>query len=125
MMNPIDEANELLKPYQVEVHFAKEAIKDFDNYDQKQRQKMMALIIKRAMSGPLIKPDGIGEPLHKELKGFSKIKPKQMGLRIIYRPIQNGIIRMIIIAIGPRDKDKVYRSAVARLQSFFEQMNRD
>jgi mRNA interferase RelE/StbE len=125
MMNPIEKINASLKRHQVEVYFTKEAIKDFGHYDQKQQQKILALIIKRAMSGPLIKPNGIGESLHKELKGFSRIKPKQMGLRIIYRPIQNGIIRMIIIAIGPRDRDKVYKLAAARLSSFFEQMNTD
>jgi mRNA interferase RelE/StbE len=77
------------------------------------------------MRGPLIKPQGIGEPLRDGLKGYTKIKPKDMALRIVYRPVVNDeMIRMEIIAIGPRDKAKVYRLAARRLQSFEQQMDR-
>jgi mRNA interferase RelE/StbE len=87
------------------------------------QEKIIALIIKRGMRGPLIKPQGIGEPLRDELKGYTKIKPKNMVLRIVYRPVVNDeMIRMEIIAIGPRDKEKVYRLAARRLQSFEQQM---
>jgi mRNA interferase RelE/StbE len=115
--------NELLKPYRVEVHFTKESLNDLSSYDKNQQEKIIALIIKRGMKGPLIKPQGIGEPLRDELKGYTKIKPKNMALRIVYRPVVNDeMIRMEIIAIGPRDKEKVYRLAAKRLQSFEQQM---
>jgi mRNA interferase RelE/StbE len=115
--------NELLKPYRVEVHFTKESLNDLSSYDKNQQEKITALIIKRGMKGPLIKPQGIGEPLRDELKGYTKIKPKNMALRIVYRPVVNDeMIRMEIIAIGPRDKEKVYRLAAKRLQSFEQQM---
>jgi mRNA interferase RelE/StbE len=45
-----------------------------------------------------------------------------MSLRIIYRPVKNEVIRMEIIAIGPRDKEEVYELAAERVRSFKEQM---
>lgn len=115
----IDQINKLLEPYHVEVYFTKEALDDLSSYDKNQQEKIIALIIKRGMTGPLIKPRIIGEPLRDELKGLTKIQPKNMALRIVYRPVVHGeIIRMEIIAIGPRDKNKVYRLAAKRLQSF-------
>ncbi len=36
----------------------------------------------------LIKPNGIGEPLHGELHGFTKCKAKHLGLRVIDRPVR-------------------------------------
>ncbi|TCS95461.1 type II toxin-antitoxin system RelE family toxin [Hazenella coriacea] len=118
-MEKIDQINELLEPFNVIVYFSKESFDDLSSYDKNQQEKIIALIIRRGMTGPLIKPQGIGEPLRDELKGFTKIKPKNMALRIVYRPvIHDKIIRMEIIAIGPRDKEKVYRLAAKRLQSF-------
>ncbi|TCW38994.1 mRNA interferase RelE/StbE [Laceyella sacchari] len=122
-MRIAQQINELLKPYRVEVHFTKESLNDLSSYDKNRQEKIIALIIKRGMRGPLIKPQGIGEPLRDELKGYTKIKPKNMALRIVYRPVVNDeMIRMEIIAIGPRDKEKVYRLAARRLQSFEQQM---
>lgn len=120
-MEKIDQINRLLKLYHVEVHFTKESFDDLSSYDKNQQEKIIALIMKRGITGPLIKPRGIGEPLRDELRGFTKIKPKNMALRIVYRPVvKDDIICMEIIAIGPRDKNKVYRLAAKRLQSFDE-----
>lgn len=122
-MGKIDQINELLKPFNVSIYFCKESLDDLNSYDKHQQEKIIALIIRRAMTGSLIRPRGIGEPLRDELKGFTKIKPKNMALRIVYRPVMHdNVIRMEIIAIGPRDKEKVYRLAARRLQSFDQQM---
>jgi len=119
-MGDIGQINKLLQPYHVEVHFSKESLDDLSSYDKNQQEKIIALIIKRAMTGPL---QGIGEPLRDELRGLAKIKPKNMALRIVYRPVvKDEIIRMEIIAIGPRDKKKVYRLAAKRLLSMNDQM---
>lgn len=50
-----------------------------------------------------------------------------MALRIVYRPVlqSNGMIRMEIIAIGPRDKDKVYNWADERVESFKTEMSKE
>lgn len=39
-------------------------------------------IARRAKNGPLIKPNGIDEPLRSPLQGFAKIKPKALNIRI-------------------------------------------
>lgn len=112
---------QMLGPFKVEVYFGKEAVEDLKAY-KKQMTLILALIIAMARKGPLIKPHGLGEPLHGSLVGFCKIKPKAMSLRIIYRPVKNEVIRMEVIAIGPRDKEEVYELAAERVRSFKEQM---
>ena len=77
----------------------------------------------RANKRPLIKPNGIGEPLRGELRGFTKIKPKRLGLRIIYRAIQNNRTFMEILAISPRNRDTVYTLAAKRLKDFRLEMS--
>jgi len=115
--------NALLKDFNVEVQFSERAIKDLAGYDQSTREQLVALIIKRARNGPLIRPKGVGKPLGKKLKGFTGIKAKQLNIRIVYRPVESaGMILMQVIVIGPRDKDAVYRKAVYRLYEFEKEM---
>ncbi|HEU4964071.1 MAG TPA: hypothetical protein VFV52_09520 [Bacilli bacterium] len=56
--------------------------------------------------------------MHGDLVGFGKIKPKKLGLRIIYRPVHAHLIRMEVIAIGPRDREQVYALAAKRVTEF-------
>lgn len=122
-MDQIKAINEYLRPYRVQVWFSKESLDDLNTYDKNQQELIVALILKRAKNGPLLKPFGIGKPLRNKLKGFTKIKAKSMALRIVYRPVKLGEdVRMELIAIGPRDKQKVYLLAAKRLQSFNEQV---
>lgn len=122
-MTTEERLNALLGPYNCIVKFGKSAESDFKGYNKEQQEKILALIIRRGKNGPLIKPNGLGEPLLGELYGFAKIKPKKMGIRIVYRPIeQSKYVRMEIIAIGPRDRDKVYDIAVRRVIQFKEEM---
>lgn len=115
--------NAILDPFNVEIRSSKKAVEDLSGYPKEQQEIILALIVARAKKGPLIKPNGIGDPLRGELHGFTKIKPKRLGLRIIYRPIQNNRIIMEIIAIGPRDRDKVYTLAAKRLNNFRLEMS--
>lgn len=122
-MDIIETVNTHLASYSVEVFFSQEAFVDLNRYDVQKQQHILALIIKRAKTGPLIKPKGLGEPLRKPLSGFTKIKPKRLALRIVYRPtLVNEKIRMEVIAIGPRDKEKVYLLAAKRLESLADQL---
>jgi mRNA interferase RelE/StbE len=114
--------NQALATYKVNVLFSQNSLEDLKSYPKEQQKKILSLIIQRGKSGPLIKPDGLGEPLRGELNSFTKIKPKALGLRIIYRPMKNGWVRMEIIAIGPRDKKKVYRMAAERMAEFRMEM---
>lgn len=113
---------ELLGPLRVEVVLGEQAVHDLKGY-RKQIHTILALIVAQAKKGPLIKPNGYGEPLLGPLWGFTKIKPKALSLRIVYRPVTlDDTIRMEIIAIGPRDKDQVYEMAVKRLVDFRKEM---
>lgn len=119
-----DQINEKLRPHNVKVYFTKESYADLKSYKKSLKETIIAFIVSRGIRGPLIKPKGVGTPLRNELKGFTKIKLKHLGLRIVYRPVlQNETIRMEIIAIGPRDKEKVYKLAAKRLVSFYHQMD--
>ncbi|AUW94694.1 hypothetical protein BXT84_12670 [Sulfobacillus thermotolerans] len=123
-MATVDEIlNKILKPYNVEIRFSQKAVNALRGYNKEQQEIILALIVARAKKGPLIKPNGVGEPLRGELHGFTKIKPKRLGLRIIYRPIQTNRIIMEITAIGPRDQDKVYTVATKRLKDFLLEMS--
>ena len=113
----------MLKDYKVEVKFSVRALKDLKEYDQNISEQVIAVIVKRASAGPLIRPKGVSKPLGKELNGFSSIKLKSLNLRVVYRPVEaDDVVLMEIIAIGPRDKDAVYRKAVHRLHGFLEEM---
>ena len=121
-MGVLNSLNRQLNEHGVEVRFSKKALDDLQAYDKGRQKEILALIVKRGIKGPLIRPEGIGEPLGGGLVGFTKIKSKSAGIRIIYRPVRNGLIKMEIVAIGPRDKEKVYRMAAKRLISFQQEM---
>lgn len=124
MATVADILNGVLESFHVEVRFGRHVIDDLASYKKEQQEQIIALIIARAKTGPLIRPNGIGEPLHGELHGFTKIKPKQLALRIVYRPVQGkASIIMEVIAIGPRDRENVYRLAAKRLVAFQTEMN--
>lgn len=122
-----DELNEILRQHNVEVKFSKNALSDYKSYPEGSRKLIVALIVRQATKkNPLLRPGGHGEPLHDNLAGFAKIKPKALSMRIVYRPrqLENGVIRMEIIAIGPKDKEKVYQLAARRLSVFIEEMEK-
>lgn len=123
MLTIEDTVNAMLASWNVEIRFSKQALEDLSGYEKEQQEIIVALILARAKNGPLIKPNGIGEPLRGELHGFTKIKPKHMGLRVIYRLVQKTNIIMEIIAIGPRDHDKVYAMAAKRVKVFRREMS--
>lgn len=123
----LQDLNEILRQHNVEVKFSQNSLSDYKSYPEDLRKQIVALIIRQATKkNPLLKPRGHGEPLHNDLAGFAKIKPKALSLRIIYRPreLDKGFIRMEIIAIGPRDKEKVYQLAIQRLAGFIEEMDK-
>jgi mRNA interferase RelE/StbE len=112
----------ILEKYNVELRFVEDVKQDIKAINKGHRQTVLLEILRRAKQGPLFKPDGVAESLHGDLHGFAKIKSKSLNIRIIYRPVEGQPIRMEIIAIGPRDKEKAYRMAAERLQKFFMEM---
>lgn len=107
LMNYEQFINQQLNDYGVRIKFGRNALKDLKSYDSQGQRTIIALLIKHGQKGPLLKPIGLGEPLRGELKGFAKIKYKDMNLRIVYRTLENGFILMEVIAIGPRDSSQI------------------
>ncbi len=113
----------VLEKYNIDLRFVEDVKQDIKAINKGHRQTVLLEILRRAKQGPLFKPDGVAESLHGGLHGFAKIKSNSLNIRIIYRPIEGQPIRMEVIAIGPRDKDKAYRLAAERLQKFFREMD--
>ena len=121
----ISDLNNLLKNHFVEIKFSAMAVRDLSGYNRNVQEQIMALIIKRALNGPLIGPKGVGKPLSRELNGFTKLKLKKLNIRVVYKPEQSAnIVTMQIIAIGPRDNNLVYRKAAQRLNQFEKEMQK-
>lgn len=57
-----------------------------------------------------------GQPLSGKLKGTRKLKLRNSGLRIVFHQKSEQIEIMQIVAIGKRDKSKVYKDAAKRLE---------
>lgn len=122
-MKTLEDLQEIiLEKYNVELRFVEDVKQDIKAINKGHRQTILLEILRRAKQGPLFKPDGVAESLHGDLHGFAKIKSKSLNIRIIYRPVEGQPIRMEIIVIGPRDKEKAYRMAAERLQKFFMEM---
>ena len=122
-MKTLEDLQELiLEKYNVELRFVDDVKQDIKVINKGHRQTILLEILRRAQQGPLFKPDGVAESLHGDLHGFAKIKSKSLNIRIIYRPVEGQPIRMEIIAIDPRDREKAYRMAAERLQKFFMEM---
>ncbi|GGB46711.1 hypothetical protein GCM10011409_25280 [Lentibacillus populi] len=117
----------VLQSYNVDIRFSRSAAQDIKKIKKGNRSIVLLEIVRRAKNGPLIKPRGIGEPLRAPLNKFVKLKLRALNIRIIYRPTESdsGVIKMEIIAIGPRDKNKVYQLAAERLLNFAEEMEKN
>lgn len=61
------------------------------------------------------RPLSVGKPLAGSLAGCRELKFRSDGIRVIYR-VRDGQVQIVdILAIGARDKGKVFRSAERRL----------
>lgn len=63
--------------------------------------------------------DGIGEVLskkrHIDLTGYRKVKLKAVGIRIVYKVLNDKIEVAEIVAIGNRADEEVYKEAFERI----------
>ncbi|MHC0552476.1 type II toxin-antitoxin system RelE family toxin [Salinicoccus sp. CNSTN-B1] len=57
-----------------------------------------------------------GQPLQGELKHCRKLKNQKMGLRVIFRQLDDKIEVIQIVAIGKRSDAEVYKNAIERLK---------
>ncbi len=99
-------------------HSRQEAEKDFNHLDGSQ-QKVVAKAILRVSQNPLpVAEGGYGKPLgnhtRTKLSGLLKVKLKQHGLRIVYQ-LRRVEEQMVIVVIGVRADDQVYKAAQERI----------
>lgn len=71
--------------------------------------------LRKALKARLENPHIAGNALRGDLIGCYKIKLLKQGYRLIYRVLDTKLI-VLVIAVGKRDKDTVYRAALKRLR---------
>lgn len=94
-----------------------EAAKEFSKFDKSTQAQILKGLIK-VSSNPL--PDtegGYGKPLRNgnraKLAGLCKVKFRNLGIRVVYKLIRTDA-EMLIIVVGIRSDDEVYRFADER-----------
>lgn len=100
------------------IEYIKEAETDLRELDHSQ-QLQVVKAIKKVSNNPLPNTKGgygkpLGSHLTGNLTGYLKIKLKKLGIRVVYRLVEEkGIMRIIIISI--REDEKVYRMIQERI----------
>ena len=86
-----------------------EVADDLEALGRYEARVVLSAIEQRIRDG---EPDKTGRPLSGELAGYRRIRAGDV--RIVYR-VGAGIIEVLIIAVGPRRNDEVYRTARKRV----------
>ena len=71
-------------------------------------------IFKKHLEARLADPHFAGSELHGPLAGCYKIKLRAQGYRLVYQ-VRDALLVVLVIAIDRRDKARVYRAALERL----------
>ena len=95
--------------YQLQFH--NDALKEWATLDGSVKTTLKKLLLKR-----LEQPHVPGDALHRELKGFYKIKLRKQGYRLIYA-VKDDVLVVMVVAVGKRENDEVYKEAVKRAKS--------
>ena len=88
------------------VFIDKACLKEYESLSDNQK-----LLIDKGVARLRVRANELGKPLSGDLSGCKELKYRSDGLRIIFRIKENKIEIVEIIAIGKRDKDKVFKSA--------------
>jgi mRNA interferase RelE/StbE len=94
-----------------ELHFHPLALKEWKKLS-KELQEQFKKHLKRRLENPNV----ISAKLSGQLKDCYKIKLNQVGYRLIYQINDNKLI-LLVVAVGKRNKNKVYESATDRQES--------
>ena len=101
------------------VEYLKEAETDLKGLDHSQQIQVLKAI-KKVSANPLPNTKGgYGKPLGNQasskLAGYLKIKLLKLGIRVVYRLVEEkGIMRIIIISV--REDEKVYKLIQERIK---------
>ena len=95
-----------MKSFNLEFHIL--ALKEWQKIDNSVKEQFKKQLQKR-----LINPRVASAKLHGELDNFYKIKLRTLGYRLVYEVIDHKLV-VLVIAIGKRNQDAVYRKAGSR-----------
>jgi mRNA interferase RelE/StbE len=101
------------------VEYLKEAETDLKELDHSQQIQVLKAV-KKVSTNPLPNTKGgygkpLGNHLASNLSGYLKIKLLKLGIRIVYRLVEeHGIMRIIIISV--REDEKVYKLIQERIK---------
>lgn len=103
------------------VEYLPEALEDLRKLDGSQKL-LVRKAIHKVSQNPLPESEGgYGKPLgnknHSDLAGFLKIKLRNAGLRIVYQLVRQDDSLLVII-IGARADDEVYKLANTRVKKY-------
>ena len=92
-----------------QVIYHHEVAADLDDLGRNQARAVLKTIETRIRDG---EPEKTGKPLSGELAGCRRIRTGDV--RIVYR-VHADIIEVLIVAVGPRRNDEVYKTATKRV----------
>lgn len=90
------------------LRFEPDALKEWNSLDKSIRIQF-AKKLENRLEDPLVK----SAELSGELKGLYKIKLASLGYRLVYQ-IENLELTIVVISVGRRDKNSVYKTAKNR-----------
>jgi mRNA interferase RelE/StbE len=91
------------------LRFQELALIEWEKLDATIRERFKKKLVER-LQNPRVPTAALSN-----MKNCYKIKLRDVGYRLIYQ-VEDNIVSVSVIAIGKRDKSKVYQSAKARLQ---------
>ena len=95
--------------------FNRDALKEYKSLDGSVRK-----LVDLGLAKLRVRADEIGKPLHGELSGCRELKYREAGIRVVYRIVGENVEIVEIVAIGARDKGKVFAVASRRLDAGVE-----
>ena len=90
------------------LRFEPDALKEWNSLDKSIRIQF-AKKLENRLEDPLVK----SAELSGDLKGLYKIKLASLGYRLVYQ-IENLELTVVVISVGRRDKNSVYKTAKNR-----------
>lgn len=90
------------------LRFESDALKEWNSLDKSIRIQF-AKKLENRLEDPLVK----SSELSGELKGLYKVKLASLGYRLVYQ-IENLELTIVVISVGRRDKNSVYKTAKNR-----------
>jgi mRNA interferase RelE/StbE len=91
------------------IQFIRESAKDWDKLDNS-----VKLEIKKNLQPRLQDPMIESSRLRGDLSDCYRIRAPKSGYRLVYK-VENDSLIILVIAVGKREDEEVYRSAVVRL----------